>query len=156
MQSDRHHLKLKRAHPAAGKRTLAFSLVELLITVAVIGIIAAIAIPTVGDLGSIAKETKNRNNAQRCASVSATLAGMGVAHVIPQSMGGVEATIRLLREGVTVSHEVMTDSFYSVPNLSNEEIARTSEYLTIVYDTEELRLIYTGESQGEPPVAMTP
>jgi hypothetical protein len=40
--------------------------------------------------------------------------------------------------------------------MSDEEIAKTSDYLTIVYDTEEIRLIYTGESQGEPPVAMGP
>lgn len=154
--SHRHQNRLTiSAARARGDRGVAFSLVELVLVVAVIGILAAIALPMLGDINPLAKEAKSRSNAQRVSDVSATLAGMGVAHVIPESMGGVEATIRLLGEGVTVSHELMTESVYSVPNLSPEEIALASEYLEIIYDTEELRLVYLGEGQN-PPVAMGP
>lgn len=151
MQNNSKKLNYKPAMASPGGRTGALSLIEVLAVVAVIGILAAIAMPMLGDISPMAKSAKTRANAQNIARVSSTLAGLGVAHVIPQSMGGVEATVRLLREGVTVTHELFENSVYSVPNLSDDEVTATAEYLDIIYDTEELRLIYTGE---ETPVAM--
>ncbi len=155
MTTDHYSRKFSAASLNRGERSGAFSLTEMLIVIAVIGVIAAIAVPTVTNVRGAAGEAKSRMNAQRVATVSNTLAGMGVAHVIPQSMGGVEATIRLLSEGVTVTHEVMSESRFSVPILSDEEVTAAAEYLEIILDTEELRLVYLG-SGDEPPVAVVP
>ena len=56
-----------------------FSLVEMLVVIAVIGIIAAIAIPNIGSINSSAQTNTAKRNAQNIASVKATGAADGVA-----------------------------------------------------------------------------
>ena len=46
-----------------------FSLVEMLVVIAVIGIIAAIAVPTIGNITEQANNSKAKRNAQNLASV---------------------------------------------------------------------------------------
>jgi len=46
-----------------------FSLVEMLVVIAIIGIIAAIAIPNIGNINASAKEATAQRNAQQIASV---------------------------------------------------------------------------------------
>ncbi len=128
-------------HKSADKMK-GFTIQEMLLVILAIGILSAIALPTVGNLSGRAKVAKTKNNAQRIQTVSNTLASLGVAHVIPESMGGVEATIRLLREGLNVDDPLMTEGFYQVPGLTDTEVALAAQYLDVVYDLDELRLIY--------------
>ncbi|MCB1234758.1 MAG: hypothetical protein KDM91_06775 [Verrucomicrobiae bacterium] len=85
--------------------------------------------------------------------MSAQLAGLGVAHVIPESMGGVAATVRLLREGIIIPSGPMAGSPFRIPHIADEEIENVEEYLRIVYDYSELRLEFhdpedTGGASG--------
>lgn len=125
------------------RKRKAFSLVEMLIVVSVIGIMAMFAIPAISSVSDSAKDAKAQRNAQNIAQVSAVLGNMGVAHVLPDSLGGAEATARLLREGVTVSKGVFSGQQFIV-ELSNEEIQYAAKYLNIVYDFNEIRLEYAG------------
>jgi type IV pilus assembly protein PilA len=56
-------LNLKKAAKAG------FSLVEMLVVIAIIGIIAAIAIPNIGSINQAATDAAVDRNAQNCASV---------------------------------------------------------------------------------------
>lgn len=56
-------LNLKKAAKAG------FSLVEMLVVIAIIGIIAAIAIPNIGSINQAAEDAAVDRNAQNCASV---------------------------------------------------------------------------------------
>lgn len=122
----------------------AFSLVEMLIVVSVIGIMAMFAIPAISSVSEASKEVKSQRNAQNIAQVSTALGSLGVAHVLPDSLGGVEATARLLREGVTVEKGVFSGQFFVIAALSDEEIQGASKYLNVVYDYNEIRLEYAG------------
>lgn len=119
---------------------------EVLVVIAVIAILAALAIPAIENIHGTADETKAKANAQRIASTSSALASMGVAHVLPDSLGGVEATARLLREGVTVPDGIFAGQFFVLPNLTDDEITNASPYLEIIYDFAEVRLVYDPET----------
>ncbi len=129
------------------RKALGFSLVEMLVVVAVIGIIAAIAIPSVSNVFDTASNAKDRQNARQIDSMSAALAALGVAHVIPESMGGVQATARLFREGIIVSEGPMAGERFVMASLSDDDIEGVDTFLQIRYDTRELSLEY--DEQGE-------
>lgn len=135
--------KTKRAE----RRRAGFSLTEMLVVVAVLGIIAAIGIQAIGGLADTANETAARRNAQNLASLSAGLSNLGVAHVIPESLGGIEATCRLLKLGIVVPDGPMKGSYYGVPGLPEERIPAASVYLEISYrNLYVLRMIYNGNA----------
>ncbi len=99
--------------------------------------------PVIGGLHESANEARDRANAQNIATVSASLAAVGAIHVFPPSMGGKEATIKLLREGITVSEGPFAGQKMVVDALSNEEIEKAMRFLEIAIDSTELRLVYT-------------
>lgn len=111
-----------------------FSLVEMLVVIAVIGIIAAIAVPTIGSITSQANINKAKRNAQNLASVyaSATAAGATIT-------GTTDTVIcNQLVTGVTGADSFATTSF-RVPNLTGTDFTSAIGYLK----TEAGALIYT-------------
>lgn len=77
----------------------AFSLVELMVVIAVIGVIAAIGLPMIGPIVYSADAVKNRRNAQNIASMynSAVAAGM------TNSANSTLAAVELIAAGVSIS-----------------------------------------------------
>ncbi len=130
--------------PGNPSRNQAISLTEVLIVIAVIGILSALALPAIGNLHESASTTKHRNNAQHVAQISAALGALGVAHVLPESLGGVEATVRLLREGVTVTEGAFAGQRFVIRALSDTDIEGATRFLELTYDVHEIRLAYAG------------
>jgi type II secretory pathway pseudopilin PulG len=120
--------------------------VEVLVVVAVLGILAAIALSMVTRIRDASAMAKSKRNAQTIASVSSALAGVGQAHVLPDSLGGCLGTAMLLREGVTVSSGPFAGKFFTIGPLPDRELEGAAKYLKIVYDADEVRMIY--DSQG--------
>ena len=120
-----------------------FSLVELLVVVAVLGVLAVLAIPSIQNVLESGEAAKIEQNAKNIARLSERLAAIGVAHVLPESLGGVEATVRLLREGVIVPEGPMVGQRFAINGITDEEITKAATRLRIVYDESELNLEYT-------------
>ena len=119
------------------------SLVEGLLVIVTIGIILAISLPIIGNIRESAKKAAATQNAKMVASMSEALAALGVAHVIPDSMGGAEATARLLREGVIVPEGPFAGERFILSGMRDGEIEEIAEYLSIQHDETQLGLVFT-------------
>lgn len=127
---------------SSSTRKSGMSLVEVLVTIVVLGVIVAIAIPSVSRIRDSAKVAAAMKNAKTIAQMSGALAALGVAHVIPDSMGGAEATARLLREGVTIAEGAMAGEVFVIPGMTDDHIEEVAEFLDVKYDRVELRLVF--------------
>lgn len=105
------------------------TLVELLMTIAIIGIIAAIAIPNLSALHSgEVKETRHRRNAQEIASVFVTAQAAGLNFAVP---GDLEQTIRNIVEGASPVDGPFQSKIFAVKGLQEDDITGVQNYLTI-------------------------
>ncbi len=123
-------------------RCSALSLMELLIVIAIIGITTLFAVPLFTDIVSRSGKIVAQRDAQHAVTVSSDLSSIGVAHVLPVSLGGVEATTRLLRRGVVVPDGPYKGKVFTVGQMSDESIEAASVYMDILFATTELRLQY--------------
>lgn len=103
--------------PAASPQGL--SLVELLTTLAIVGIVTAIAIPNIIGLSSSANRAKNQQNAQYIVSVASAVRAAGYTN----TWGDEDSLIDDLTAGITYRN--MT---FSISPLSSEEITGAKEF----------------------------
>jgi prepilin-type N-terminal cleavage/methylation domain-containing protein len=129
-----------------------FSLVEMLVVIAVIGIIAAIAVPNIGRINDSAKDATYRRNAQNLASVfaSAQAAGYDFSKTggTGANLANEAAVITALITGATINNtsSPFNGAFFGVPGLkvadATSETLGAAKYLT--YTAASNSLLYTG------------
>lgn len=124
-----------------------FSLVEMLVVIAIIGIIAAIAIPNIGALNDSARDAANKRNAQTVASVlnSASAAGadLGLAD------GSKGAAIILKAEaGVSPTKGAFNGKNFTSGPIDDEDEAEVAKYLS--YDNANKQVIYHPKGDQTP------
>ena len=101
---------------------------EMLVVIAVIGIIAAIAIPNIGKINNSAKQAAAKRNDQTIASLSSSANAAGAWHVIPASLGGgVAMSVDVLVTGIKAPDMDMTFRI----QLGSEQITAADELLEI-------------------------
>jgi type IV pilus assembly protein PilA len=100
-----------------------FSLVELLVVIAVIGIMAAIAIPIISNINQNATMAKDRRSAQNIANVY----GAAIAAGAPVDSSSVGAIIDDLQLGVNGSGQFSSTVFKI--NISDAEQTEADDYL---------------------------
>ncbi len=118
----------------------------MLVVIAVIGIIAAIAVPSIGRINDSAKDATYRRNAQNLASVfsSAQAAGVDFAAGATTEADVITATVG----GGTVSDALspFNGTFFGLPGLNltdaTSETAGAAKYLNFNATTKQLT--YTG------------
>ena len=93
------------------KKAAGFSLVEMLVVIAVIGIIAAIAVPMIGNITASAEANATRRNAQNVASIYSAALAAGYT-----GASDVDAAYSAVSTGVVGSGEFVNTRF-QVPNL---------------------------------------
>ncbi|MEQ1840596.1 MAG: prepilin-type N-terminal cleavage/methylation domain-containing protein [Verrucomicrobiales bacterium] len=119
-----------------------FSLVEMLVVIAVIGIIAAIAVPNIGRINDSAKEATARRNAQNIASVFASAQAAGLnfatASTAPKDIASAVVT------GAKVTEKgPFEDTWFGVPGLTTADQTAALVYLS--YDANSGQLLYRGD-----------
>lgn len=124
-----------------------FSLVEMLVVIAVIGIIAAIAVPNIGRINDSAKDATYRRNAQSLASIFASAQAAGVDF----SSGGTRNESQIITAMITGATVNDADSpfngtYFGIPGLDStdavSETAGAAKYLQ--FDATSQQLLYTG------------
>lgn len=137
-----HHMKINTKQSLKA----GFSLVEMLVVIAVIGIIAAIAVPNIGRINDSAKDATYRRNAQSLASIFASAQAAGVDF---SSASTKEADIiKAMIKGASVSDadSPFNGTYFGVPGLdATDAVSETdgaAKYLT--YDAASKQLLYTG------------
>ncbi len=110
----------------------AFSLVEMLSVIAVIGIISPIAIPGISNIRESAERASAQRNAQNLASVFVSAQAAGLDLLVDSDLSG---TISNIVQGGFASEGVFNGSFFGLPGLNNEEQADALAYLRLEGDT---------------------
>jgi len=133
-----------------------FSLVEMLVVIAIIGIIAAIAIPNIGSINESARDATAKRNAQSAASVLNAAAAAGVDFTAAPytwtdaTLGG---TILNWAEGASENDSGETATVdvkpgdgafegktFTTGNIDKDEEAKAAGYLT--FDEDNNRIVY--------------
>jgi hypothetical protein len=123
-------------------RNRMIGLTEISVGIAAVAILAVIVLPIIRSI-SQATTSRMKHNAQVTQQASSSLSTLNIAHVLPESLGGVEATTRLLKQGIYVSDGPMEGHFLGVPNLQENEVVPTSKFLNVVFDLSDLYLEYS-------------
>ena len=126
-----------------------FSLVEMLVVIAIIGIIAAIAIPNIGSINDSARDATAKRNAQSVASIlnAAIAAGVTAAQLsltadVAVGNGSVlSAVVAVAEAGVAPADGAFEGKTFTVSNIDDEEALLASKYVS--YNFANHQVIYT-------------
>lgn len=133
-----------------------FSLVEMLVVIAIIGIIAAIAIPNIGSINESARDATAKRNAQSAASVLNAAAAAGVdftAAPYSWTSATTGGTVLNWAEGASENDSGQTATVDVIPadgafqgktfttgNIDSDEEAKAASYLS--FDATNNRVVY--------------
>lgn len=123
-------------------QTSGFSLVEMLVVIAVLGVISAIAVPNIRKNNRSARYEIDQRNAQQIAAVVSAADEAGYDFVNGSS--SVSEVINLVRTGHTITaveNPDMAGKYFGVPALGKTDRAGASRFLTITAG----RLVYAAD-----------
>ncbi|OYW78296.1 MAG: hypothetical protein B7Z37_00385 [Verrucomicrobia bacterium 12-59-8] len=104
------------------------SLLELLITIAILGIVMSLAMMSMGSVRQAAQDQKDKRNAQEIASVAAMANAAGASFIVP---GDEQATIDNLRDGTVPATGAFSGRVFRIPEMHDAEIQGAMRFLAL-------------------------
>ena len=121
-----------------------FSLVEMLVVIAIIGIIAAIAIPNIGSINDSARQATAQRNAQSVASIMNAAIAAGYD---PSSLTTPASIVEAAVDGVSPPSGPFKGKNFIVPNISAEDQTAAAVYLE--YNDTDKSVLYKADALAE-------
>jgi prepilin-type N-terminal cleavage/methylation domain-containing protein len=121
-RSPRHSVRPLRALRSG------FSLVEVLIVIAVLGVMASIAINSLASHREAAEQTRNRRNAQEIVSLCVAAQAAGISFVVP---GDPVQTARNAVSGAKATKGSFAGKTFRLPGMQEKEILGAAYYLDV-------------------------
>lgn len=109
-------------------RQQGISLFELLMCVAIIGIMCSMALPMFGAQQDVFAAMKDKRNAQELVSECAVAKAAGINFVVP---GNLDATLTNLQAGAKANSGAFKGREFGMKGLSAEEVALSKAYLKL-------------------------
>lgn len=110
------------------RRQNGFSLFELLMTVAILGIMGSFAITALGDETSAVENARDQRNAQEVVATCVAAHAAGVNFVVGNQ---IDATVRKIIEGAAPSNGVFKNHVFKVNLVGEADIAGAIRFLKI-------------------------
>jgi type II secretory pathway pseudopilin PulG len=104
------------------------SLIEALMTLAIIGVMAAVAVPLLFDTKEDVTRAQQRRNAQEIISVCATAQAAGLDFVVP---GNLEKSIENVIVGGAPTSGVFRGRLFRVPGITVQDISKVSKFIRL-------------------------
>ena len=120
-----------------------FSLVEMLVVIAIIGIIAAIAIPNIGNMNASAKDAAAQRNAQSVASVMNAAIAAGY---VPAWTTDAQVLAAAQTDAVFPPSGPFKNKVFTVGNIDDEEEEAVLTY--IEWDNDNKQVKYLAKDDG--------
>lgn len=126
--------------------TAGFSLIEMLTTIAILGIMISIALPWYGKSGDDFRQARDQRNAQSICSLCQAVEAAGLLLVVENTTSLDIA--RQLAEGITIKDGSLKGRTFRVPGLGQEELEGAARFLNI--QDGQVRYNFGSTQDGEP------
>ncbi|WP_397382924.1 type II secretion system protein [Prosthecobacter sp.] len=104
------------------------SLMELLVTIVILGLIMSITVMSMGSSRQAAEDQKDKRNAQEIASVAAMANAAGASFIVPDDE---QATIANLRDGIAPATGAFRGRTFRIPDMHDTEIKGAMRFLAL-------------------------